>query len=84
VRESSTYQAILAEGRLEEARKMLLIMGNDLLGSADAATVAAIESMSDLACLERLIVKALDVSDWAALLQEPGPAKKKQRRPRSS
>jgi hypothetical protein len=36
MRESVTYQAILEEGRLEEARKMLLLQGRDRLGEPSA------------------------------------------------
>src|SRR5262245_45073605 len=62
IKESSTYQAILEEGRAEgliegavaEARKLLRLRGDDAFGPPDARTAAAIERLDDLARLEEL------------------------------
>src|SRR5260370_13617143 len=62
MKESSTYQAILEEGRNEgrsegavaEAKKLLRTFGEDKLGAPDARTAAAIERIDDLGRLERL------------------------------
>src|SRR5579884_337636 len=60
MKESSTYQAILEEGRAEgqiqgalaEARKVLRLLGEEAFGPPDARTLAFIERMDDLAQLE--------------------------------
>lgn len=75
MKESSTYQAILAEGRAEgeamgraeEARKVLLLLGGKQFGPPDASTRATIEA-ADLERLERWTERLLDVSSWDALL----------------
>lgn len=83
MQESTTYQAILdeghvrgraegwAEGRAEEARRMLLRLGRAKLGPADAATVAALEALTDLDRLEALGERLLKVASWQELLAEP-------------
>ena len=47
--ESSTYQAILVEGRTEEAKKVLRLQGDVAFGPPDALTAAVIEQVNDLA-----------------------------------
>jgi predicted transposase YdaD len=79
MKESSTYQAILAEGRAEgraegqavEARKILLRQGTKRFGSPDARTQSAIEAISDVERLEQLTERLLDVSSWDELLATP-------------
>jgi predicted transposase YdaD len=68
MKESSTYQAILDEGRAEEARKVLLLLGNDKLGPPDTETRAALEAITDVNRLERLLQRLLQVSGWRELL----------------
>jgi len=59
------------EGKAEEARALLLRLGRKRLGVPDAATVAALEAITDLARLERLSEAILDVPGWAELLATP-------------
>ena len=68
MRESSTYQAILDEGRLEEAQAIVLRQGRKRFGPPDARTSAAIESITDLERIEQLSERLLDVSSWDELL----------------
>jgi predicted transposase YdaD len=79
MKESSTYQAILDEGRaegraegetigrIEEALKVLLLLGGKQFGPPNASTRATIEA-ADLERLERLTERLLDVSSWDELL----------------
>jgi predicted transposase YdaD len=71
MKESSTYQAILAEGeavgRAEEARKVLLLLGGKQFGPPDPQVRAAITA-ANLERLERLTERLLDVSSWDELL----------------
>ncbi len=71
--ESTTYQAILREGReagrLDEARRVVLRLGTKRYGTPDAATTAFLNKLS-LPELELLTDKVLDAENWAELLAE--------------
>jgi hypothetical protein len=89
--ESTTYQGIVrrgreerrevgrAEGRAEEARRMLLLLGETKFGPADAATRSALENISDLARLEELGQRLMNVSSWQELLPPPSRRRRKGR-----
>src|SRR5262249_54154745 len=82
--ESSMYQGLLqegraegeakgrvegkVEGRAEEARRIVLLLGEQRFGAADAASRATVESMANLEQLERWTERLLSVSSWAELL----------------
>ncbi len=76
MKESSTYQAILAEGRTEgleegreeEARTLLLRLGRKRLGQPSRRISSAIKSMTDLQRIEQLTERLLDVKTWDELL----------------
>jgi predicted transposase YdaD len=74
MRESSTYQAILDEGREEgavrEARKLLLRQGEHKFGKPETAVEAAIQAINDLERLERMGIRLFDasVSTWQDFL----------------
>jgi len=81
MQESTTYQAILREGRkegliegrLSEAQRMLLLQGEVRFGAPDEPTRNAIEAIRDLEHLERMSKRILDASivDWDGLLDTP-------------
>ena len=76
MRESSTYQAILDEGReegreegaLREARKLLLRMGQRKFGAPEPAAEAAVQAIADLDRLERMSDRIFDATSWPDLL----------------
>ena len=68
MRESSTYQAILDEGRIEEAQKMILRLGRQKFGSPNDLIAAALQAITDLERLERMGDRILSVSTWNELL----------------
>ncbi len=82
MKESSTYQAIVQEGRQEgrqeglaqgaikEARKLLVRLGSKPLGRPSARTQAALEKIPGLGRLEALIERIGTVASWQALLAE--------------
>jgi predicted transposase YdaD len=80
MQESTTYQKILREGRKEgllegrisEAQRMLLRLGRKKFHDPDAATVAALEAISDLERLETMGERILDseIRDWTELLEK--------------
>ncbi len=66
MKESTIYQAIVAkgrrEGRVEEARRLLLILGEERFGSpVDPGTRAVVEAVTQLQRLESLVLKTLRV-----------------------
>ena len=70
--ESTTYQMIMARGRLLGKREDLLLQGREKFGPPDEATVERIQSITDPQRLEQLLVRLLQVSDWQGLLARPG------------
>jgi predicted transposase YdaD len=75
MRESSTYQAILEEGRAEgeargraeEARRSILLIGRKRLGEPSPDVQARLDALSDVDALERLLGRSLDVETWEEL-----------------
>ena len=73
---SSTYQAILKEGRaqglaevhVEEARPILRRLGTRRFGLPDAEIDSAIAALTDLAVLEGLIDLIPEATCWSQLL----------------
>lgn len=68
MKESSTYQAILAEGRAEGERDLILRLGGRRFGPPDAATRAALDAITSTERLERLAERLLEAESWAELL----------------
>jgi len=73
--QSATYQAIVRKSRAEEARRMLLLLGEKQFGPATATARAAIEGMNDVAQLEDLAVRLMSAASWQELL--PTPARRR-------
>jgi hypothetical protein len=83
MKESSTYQAILEEGRSEgiergrsegsvaEARRLLLLLGAARFGPPDERVRAAIKGMNSIERLEPLTIRVLDAAGWDELLAAP-------------
>ena len=78
MQESTTYQAILREGRNEglikgrvsEAQRLLLMLGEARFGKADETCRSFVEAILDVERLESLTKRILDtnVEDWNTLL----------------
>jgi hypothetical protein len=72
MRESVTYMAILDEGRdegrIDEAKKIILRLGRELFGPPDEATAATLAAIEDLERLEFLSDQLLKVKSWQELL----------------
>jgi predicted transposase YdaD len=77
--ESVTYQAIIAkgkaegrdEGRLQEAKRLLLLQGRELLGEPGAKVTAAVEAIGELERVEQLSLRVLKATSWQELLGLP-------------
>jgi hypothetical protein len=68
MKESTTYQMILEEGAVAEAKKFLIMQGTSRFGSPDVQSVATLEIITDLPRLEQLGVRLLRVGNWQELL----------------
>jgi hypothetical protein len=68
MKESTTYQAIVEEGRTEEARRILLLQGELKFGPPDALTRGALEAIDDLSRLEELSARFVSAASWDELL----------------
>jgi hypothetical protein len=71
MKESTTYQYILREGRAEQLRKDLLQLGRKRFGTPPVAARRALESLGDLDRMERMLDRVIEVSDWQELLDTP-------------
>lgn len=92
MKESATYQAILAEGLAEGlsegrsqgevvgARKVLRAIGEDAFGPPEPQIVAALERINDEARLEELAKRVRHVGSWQELLRQPAPRRRNGRR----
>lgn len=88
MKESSTYQAILEEGRTEgqiqgaiaEAKKVLRLQGEEAFGPPDARLTGVIERLNDLAKLEDLLRRIRTAGSWQELLGQPATSPRRGRR----
>ena len=75
MKESVTYQKILregrAEGRAEEAKRILKRLGSRRFGKPEPLIEAAIDAIADLDRLEQLSDRVLEVAGWEELLAQP-------------
>lgn len=75
MRDSATYQAVLAEGRAEgraeglrEIREIVLRLGQQRFGPPDSGTRRALAAIEDFGRLERLGDRLLQAASWDELL----------------
>lgn len=64
MRESSTYQYILQEGRLEEARKLILKLGTKRFGPPGRTVELLINEIDELERLEGVFERMPDATGW--------------------
>ena len=75
--ESTTYQAIRKEGRIEGMnegvsqgqRGLILLLGTARFGAPPRRTAAALEKIDDVRQLERLAKRILGATGWKDLLE---------------
>jgi hypothetical protein len=78
--ESTTYQAIIRKGRLAEARRFLLLVGEAQLGPPSEAARAALNALEDVDRLEQLGKRLPQVASWEELLASPSRRRRNGRR----
>jgi hypothetical protein len=71
MRESTTYQYILDEGRTEARRAVLLDLGGQRLGPPDEAVRATVNGIDDPERLARMVHRVLQAASWQDLLATP-------------
>jgi hypothetical protein len=83
MRESATYQAILAEGRaegeargvargrVEEARRLVQLLGNRRFGDQDETAARELARLNELERIERMTARLLEATSWEDLLGTP-------------
>jgi predicted transposase YdaD len=92
MKESTTYQAILAEGeakgkaegKVEGLRGLLLHLAGKRFGEVEPMLVGWVRTLDDLDYLTRLIERVYEAADWDDLLSTPLPQKAKGRRKKPS
>jgi predicted transposase YdaD len=77
--ESTTYQWVLEQGALREARKNLLLLGRQQFHRTPKTVKTALENITDLARLEELLVRLRKAASWEELLGLPEPARRSTR-----
>lgn len=78
--ESTTYQAIVRRGRVEEARRNVLMIGEVKFGPPDDSARSAVEAINDLDRLEELLLLQVSAASWEELLATPAPRRRNSRR----
>jgi hypothetical protein len=76
---SVTYRAIVEEGELIGARRVLLRLGKKYLGKPDRPTAEVLTAITELERLEELSERVPEASSWEALLSAPRPRRRKAR-----
>ena len=69
--ESDTYQMILDEGAERQAKKMILLLGEDRFGTPDESIKAQLNAVTDLERLERMGLKTRTAASWREILDTP-------------
>jgi len=74
MKESTTYQEIIQEGRTDEAKSFVLKLGTKQLGRPTVVVTARLEEITDLGVLEKLTNHLIAGSPktWAELLRRIG------------
>ena len=71
MQESDTYLAILDEGQEKHAKKAILLVGEERLGSADPSVKVQLDGIKDLEHLDRMLRSAVKAGSWQEILQTP-------------
>ncbi len=71
VEESTTYQYILEQGAIKEARRMLLEMGATKFGAPARKVRSAIKELEDISRLRRIALRLITAGSWDDALATP-------------
>lgn len=68
MQESDTYLMIVDEGMEKQAKKAILLFGEERLGPADEAIKSELKNVSDLERLDRMIRRTVKATSWREIL----------------
>lgn len=71
MQESDTYLMIVDEGKEKQAKKSIVLVGEERLGAADEAVKSKINDVTDLDRLDRMIRRAVKAASWQEILETP-------------
>lgn len=71
MRESDTYLAILEEGEEKHAHKTIQRQGQKRFGAPTEPLLTALQSITDVARLDRILDRVGEASSWDDLLNTP-------------
>jgi hypothetical protein len=71
MRDSDTYMYIIDEGREQQAKRMILRLGQKRFGPPSEEVKTRLQAVVDIDHLERLAEALLVVSGWSELLATP-------------
>ena len=69
MKESTTYQSILEEGRVEEAQSILALLGHKRFGPIKPGQRTMLDQVLDQKKLEDMCVSLLDARSWDEVLE---------------
>ncbi|HVA51502.1 MAG TPA: hypothetical protein VNH11_34485 [Pirellulales bacterium] len=69
--ESDTYLMIVDEGKEKQAKKAILLFGEEKFGPADEAIKSELDGVTDLDRLDRMIRRAVKATAWREILDTP-------------
>ena len=71
MQESDTYLMILEEGQEKQAKKAILVFGEERLGPPEEAVKTQLANVADLGRLDRMIRRAAKAATWQEILDTP-------------
>jgi hypothetical protein len=71
MQESDTYLMILEEGQEKQAKKDVLIVGEERLGPPNVAVKTQLDSIAELDRLDRMLRRAAKATSWQEILDTP-------------
>ena len=71
MQESDTYLMIVDEGRIDHAKKAVLIVGEKRLGPPGESVKTSLDGITDLERLDRMLSEAVIASTWDEILDTP-------------
>jgi hypothetical protein len=71
MQESDTYLMIVDEGREKQAKRDILLVGEERLGPAEESVKSELHTVTDLERLDRMVRRAVKAATWREILDTP-------------
>jgi hypothetical protein len=69
MKESTTYQYILDEGRIEQAQNDILLVGPTCFGTPRKEVQTTLKEITDLERMKRMMARVVKAASWEDLLE---------------